>query len=121
MHLLNHIQLCVHKLSVRSYRTFDGKLKGYSRSPKHKCAFDFSGNNGLNFRNRIITITKKAELFLSHLNSEIRLLLDVNMCTLGRKSGKGCYVYGAKSKEKKVNSGAEDILKSFKLTAPPAV
>uniref|UniRef100_A0A8C1JUS6 Hydroxyacyl-CoA dehydrogenase trifunctional multienzyme complex subunit alpha a n=1 Tax=Cyprinus carpio TaxID=7962 RepID=A0A8C1JUS6_CYPCA len=39
----------------------------------------------------------------------------------GRKSGKGCYVYGAKSKEKKVNSGAEDILKSFKLTAPPAV
>uniref|UniRef100_A0A671PV98 Trifunctional enzyme subunit alpha, mitochondrial n=1 Tax=Sinocyclocheilus anshuiensis TaxID=1608454 RepID=A0A671PV98_9TELE len=39
----------------------------------------------------------------------------------GRKSGKGCYVYGAKSKEKKVNSGVEDILKSFKLTAPPAV
>ncbi|XP_026103582.1 hydroxyacyl-CoA dehydrogenase trifunctional multienzyme complex subunit alpha a [Carassius auratus] len=39
----------------------------------------------------------------------------------GRKSGKGCYVYGAKSKEKKVNSGAEEILKSFKLTAPPAV
>uniref|UniRef100_A0A673HKT0 enoyl-CoA hydratase n=1 Tax=Sinocyclocheilus rhinocerous TaxID=307959 RepID=A0A673HKT0_9TELE len=39
----------------------------------------------------------------------------------GRKSGKGCYVYGAKSKEKKVNSGAEDILKSFKLTSPPAV
>ncbi len=24
----NHIQLCVHTLSVRSYRTFDGKLKG---------------------------------------------------------------------------------------------
>ncbi len=43
------------------------------------------------------------------------------ICTSGRKSGKGCYVYGAKSKEKKVNSGAEDILKSFKLTAPPAV
>lgn len=39
----------------------------------------------------------------------------------GRKSGKGCYVYGAKSKEKKVNSEAEEILKSFKLTAPPAV
>ncbi|KAA0708266.1 Trifunctional enzyme subunit alpha, mitochondrial TP-alpha [Triplophysa tibetana] len=37
----------------------------------------------------------------------------------GRKSGKGCYVYGAK--DKKVNSGAEEILKSFKLTAPPAV
>ncbi|XP_057209701.1 hydroxyacyl-CoA dehydrogenase trifunctional multienzyme complex subunit alpha a [Triplophysa rosa] len=39
----------------------------------------------------------------------------------GRKSGKGCYVYGAKPKDKKVNSGAEEILKSFKLTAPPAV
>ncbi|XP_062857160.1 hydroxyacyl-CoA dehydrogenase trifunctional multienzyme complex subunit alpha a [Trichomycterus rosablanca] len=39
----------------------------------------------------------------------------------GRKSGKGCYVYGAKSKDKKVNSGAEEILKTFKLPAPPAV
>ncbi|XP_051511643.1 hydroxyacyl-CoA dehydrogenase trifunctional multienzyme complex subunit alpha a isoform X1 [Myxocyprinus asiaticus] len=39
----------------------------------------------------------------------------------GRKSGKGVYVYGAKSKEKKVNSEAEEILKGFKLTAPPAV
>ncbi|XP_030637445.1 hydroxyacyl-CoA dehydrogenase trifunctional multienzyme complex subunit alpha a [Chanos chanos] len=39
----------------------------------------------------------------------------------GRKSGKGCYVYEAKSKERKVNSGAEEILKSFKLAAPPAV
>ena len=39
----------------------------------------------------------------------------------GRKSGKGCYVYGAKKKDKQVNSGAEEILKAFKLTAPPAV
>ncbi|XP_076872638.1 hydroxyacyl-CoA dehydrogenase trifunctional multienzyme complex subunit alpha a [Brachyhypopomus gauderio] len=39
----------------------------------------------------------------------------------GRKSGKGCYIYGAKSKDKQVNSAAEEILKSFKLSAPPAV
>ncbi|KAM9495963.1 hydroxyacyl-CoA dehydrogenase trifunctional multienzyme complex subunit alpha a [Clarias gariepinus] len=39
----------------------------------------------------------------------------------GRKSGKGCYVYEAKSKDKKVNSGAEEILQKFKLVAPPAV
>ncbi|KAI4875255.1 hypothetical protein NFI96_019079, partial [Prochilodus magdalenae] len=39
----------------------------------------------------------------------------------GRKSGKGCYVYGAKKKDKQVNSGAEEILKAFKLSAPPAV
>ncbi|XP_066533573.1 hydroxyacyl-CoA dehydrogenase trifunctional multienzyme complex subunit alpha a isoform X2 [Hoplias malabaricus] len=40
---------------------------------------------------------------------------------MGRKSGKGCYVYGAKKKDKQVNSDAEEILKSFKLAAPPAV
>uniref|UniRef100_A0AAR2KSY4 Trifunctional enzyme subunit alpha, mitochondrial n=1 Tax=Pygocentrus nattereri TaxID=42514 RepID=A0AAR2KSY4_PYGNA len=39
----------------------------------------------------------------------------------GRKSGKGCYVYSAKKKDKQVNSGTEEILKAFKLTAPPAV
>ncbi|XP_053498359.1 hydroxyacyl-CoA dehydrogenase trifunctional multienzyme complex subunit alpha a [Ictalurus furcatus] len=39
----------------------------------------------------------------------------------GRKSGKGCYVYGAKSKDKQLNSGTEEILKKFKLVAPPAV
>uniref|UniRef100_A0A4W4DXN2 enoyl-CoA hydratase n=1 Tax=Electrophorus electricus TaxID=8005 RepID=A0A4W4DXN2_ELEEL len=39
----------------------------------------------------------------------------------GRKSGKGCFLYGAKSKDKQVNPGAEEILKTFKLTAPPAV
>lgn len=38
----------------------------------------------------------------------------------GRKSGKGCYVYGAK-KDKQLNSGAEEILQKFKLLAPPAV
>ncbi|XP_036406347.1 hydroxyacyl-CoA dehydrogenase trifunctional multienzyme complex subunit alpha a [Megalops cyprinoides] len=39
----------------------------------------------------------------------------------GRKSGKGCYVYEAGSKEKNVNPGAEEILEKFKMTAPPAV
>ncbi|XP_060769799.1 hydroxyacyl-CoA dehydrogenase trifunctional multienzyme complex subunit alpha a [Neoarius graeffei] len=40
---------------------------------------------------------------------------------MGRKSGKGYYVYGAKSKDKQLNSGTEKILKKFKLVAPPAV
>ncbi|KAF5900351.1 trifunctional enzyme subunit alpha, mitochondrial-like, partial [Clarias magur] len=40
---------------------------------------------------------------------------------MGRKSGKGCYVYGAKSKDKKLNSEAEEILQKFKIVAPPAV
>ncbi|KAG7460780.1 hypothetical protein MATL_G00202560 [Megalops atlanticus] len=39
----------------------------------------------------------------------------------GRKSGKGCYVYEAGTKEKNVNPGAEEILEKFKMTAPPAV
>ncbi|MCI4395700.1 hypothetical protein PGIGA_G00195030 [Pangasianodon gigas] len=39
----------------------------------------------------------------------------------GRKAGKGCYVYGAKSKDKQLNSGTEEILQKFKLVAPPAV
>ncbi|GAA6079106.1 hydroxyacyl-CoA dehydrogenase trifunctional multienzyme complex subunit alpha a isoform X1, partial [Tachysurus ichikawai] len=39
----------------------------------------------------------------------------------GRKSGKGCYVYGAKSKDKQLNKGTEEILQKFKLVAPPAV
>lgn len=39
----------------------------------------------------------------------------------GRKSGKGCYVYEKGSKSRQVNSGAEEILKRFKLAAPPAV
>ncbi|KAG7331809.1 hypothetical protein KOW79_005778 [Hemibagrus wyckioides] len=40
---------------------------------------------------------------------------------MGRKSGKGCYVYGAKSKDKQLNKGTEEILQKFKLVAPPAV
>ncbi|XP_072533740.1 hydroxyacyl-CoA dehydrogenase trifunctional multienzyme complex subunit alpha a [Salminus brasiliensis] len=39
----------------------------------------------------------------------------------GRKSGKGWYDYAGKKKDKKVNAGAEEVLKAFKLTAPPAV
>lgn len=39
----------------------------------------------------------------------------------GRKSGKGCYVYEKKAKSRQVNSGAEEILKSFTLAALPAV
>ncbi|XP_047674334.1 hydroxyacyl-CoA dehydrogenase trifunctional multienzyme complex subunit alpha a isoform X2 [Tachysurus fulvidraco] len=39
----------------------------------------------------------------------------------GRKAGKGCYVYGAKSKDKQLNKGTEEILQKFKLVAPPAV
>ncbi|XP_031437317.1 hydroxyacyl-CoA dehydrogenase trifunctional multienzyme complex subunit alpha a [Clupea harengus] len=39
----------------------------------------------------------------------------------GRKSGKGCYVYEKGSKGKQVNSGAEEIIKSFTIAAPPAV
>ncbi|KAF7694423.1 hypothetical protein HF521_008176 [Silurus meridionalis] len=40
---------------------------------------------------------------------------------IGRKSGKGCYVYAAKSKDKQLNSGTEEILEKFKLVAPSAV
>uniref|UniRef100_A0A8B9LJF8 Trifunctional enzyme subunit alpha, mitochondrial n=1 Tax=Astyanax mexicanus TaxID=7994 RepID=A0A8B9LJF8_ASTMX len=39
----------------------------------------------------------------------------------GRKTGKGWYIYAGKKKEKQLNSGAEEVLKAFKLTAPPAV
>ncbi|XP_078146196.1 trifunctional enzyme subunit alpha, mitochondrial-like [Centroberyx gerrardi] len=39
----------------------------------------------------------------------------------GRKSGKGCYVYGKGKKDKSVNPGAEEILQKYKLAAPPAV
>lgn len=40
---------------------------------------------------------------------------------VGRKTGKGCYVYGAKSKDKQPNSETEEIFQKFKLVAPPAV
>ncbi|KAI5608430.1 trifunctional enzyme subunit alpha, mitochondrial [Silurus asotus] len=40
---------------------------------------------------------------------------------IGRKSGKGCYVYATKSKDKQLNKGTEEILEKFKLVAPSAV
>ncbi|KAJ0061015.1 hypothetical protein NL108_004732, partial [Boleophthalmus pectinirostris] len=46
------------------------------------------------------------------------------MCYLsipGRKSGKGCFVYGKGKKGKTVNSDAEKILQKFKLSAPSTV
>uniref|UniRef100_A0AAY4DFB6 Trifunctional enzyme subunit alpha, mitochondrial n=1 Tax=Denticeps clupeoides TaxID=299321 RepID=A0AAY4DFB6_9TELE len=39
----------------------------------------------------------------------------------GRKSGKGCYVYEKKSKDKKVNPGVEEILKAYQLKPAPSV
>ncbi|XP_062323877.1 hydroxyacyl-CoA dehydrogenase trifunctional multienzyme complex subunit alpha a [Osmerus eperlanus] len=39
----------------------------------------------------------------------------------GRKSGKGCFVYGKAKKDKSVNPGAEEIIQKFKLAAPPTV
>ncbi|XP_061610598.1 hydroxyacyl-CoA dehydrogenase trifunctional multienzyme complex subunit alpha a [Phyllopteryx taeniolatus] len=39
----------------------------------------------------------------------------------GRKSGKGCFIYGKGKKAKTVNSDAEAILKKYKLSAPPTV
>ncbi|KAM6954298.1 hydroxyacyl-CoA dehydrogenase trifunctional multienzyme complex subunit alpha a [Aplochiton taeniatus] len=39
----------------------------------------------------------------------------------GRKSGKGCFVYGKGKKDKSVNPGAEEIIQNFKLAPPPAV
>ncbi|XP_019746623.1 hydroxyacyl-CoA dehydrogenase trifunctional multienzyme complex subunit alpha a isoform X2 [Hippocampus comes] len=39
----------------------------------------------------------------------------------GRKSGKGCFIYGKGKKDKSVNSDAEAILKRYKLSAPPSV
>uniref|UniRef100_A0A673CND9 Trifunctional enzyme subunit alpha, mitochondrial n=1 Tax=Sphaeramia orbicularis TaxID=375764 RepID=A0A673CND9_9TELE len=39
----------------------------------------------------------------------------------GRKSGKGCFIYGKGKKEKSVNSDAEEILQKYKLSAPPSV
>lgn len=67
------------------------------------------------------TIAKSLTILVTFEFSFQIVISYIYMCTSGRKSGKGCYVYEAKSKEKKVNSGAEEILKSFKLTAPPAV
>ncbi|KAJ0026696.1 hypothetical protein NQD34_017696 [Periophthalmus magnuspinnatus] len=40
---------------------------------------------------------------------------------LGRKSGKGCFVYGKGKKGKTVNADAEKILQQFKLSAPATV
>ncbi|XP_033846438.1 hydroxyacyl-CoA dehydrogenase trifunctional multienzyme complex subunit alpha a [Periophthalmus magnuspinnatus] len=39
----------------------------------------------------------------------------------GRKSGKGCFVYGKGKKGKTVNADAEKILQQFKLSAPATV
>ncbi|KAM3861500.1 hydroxyacyl-CoA dehydrogenase trifunctional multienzyme complex subunit alpha a [Diretmus argenteus] len=39
----------------------------------------------------------------------------------GRKSGKGCYIYGKGKKDKHVNPDAEEILQKYKLAAPPTV
>ncbi|KAF7666650.1 hypothetical protein LDENG_00098410 [Lucifuga dentata] len=39
----------------------------------------------------------------------------------GRKTGKGCFIYGKGKKAKNVNPDAEEILKKYKLTAPPTV
>ncbi|XP_029903502.1 hydroxyacyl-CoA dehydrogenase trifunctional multienzyme complex subunit alpha a [Myripristis murdjan] len=39
----------------------------------------------------------------------------------GRKSGKGCYIYGKGKKDKSVNPDAEEILKKYKLAAHPAI
>lgn len=39
----------------------------------------------------------------------------------GRKSGKGCFVYGKGKKGKSVNADAEEILKKYKLSAPSTV
>ncbi|TSO15212.1 Trifunctional enzyme subunit alpha, mitochondrial [Bagarius yarrelli] len=55
-----------------------------------------------------------------YTDNRITVLIVCVFVFLGRKSGKGCYVYGAK-KDKQLNSGAEEILQKFKLLAPPAV
>ncbi|XP_061843168.2 hydroxyacyl-CoA dehydrogenase trifunctional multienzyme complex subunit alpha a [Nerophis lumbriciformis] len=39
----------------------------------------------------------------------------------GRKSGKGCFIYGKGKKDKSVNPDAENILKKYHLSALPAV
>lgn len=40
---------------------------------------------------------------------------------LGRKSGKGCYVYQTGVKRKDVNPELGDILEQYKMTANPSV
>nr|XP_046228220.1 hydroxyacyl-CoA dehydrogenase trifunctional multienzyme complex subunit alpha a [Scatophagus argus] len=39
----------------------------------------------------------------------------------GRKSGKGFYIYGKGKKDKTVNPEVDEILRKYKVTAPPAV
>ncbi|KAM9840198.1 hydroxyacyl-CoA dehydrogenase trifunctional multienzyme complex subunit alpha a [Aulostomus maculatus] len=39
----------------------------------------------------------------------------------GRKSGKGCFIYRKGKKDKSVNPDAEEILKKYKVSAPPAI
>lgn len=106
MHLLNYIQLYLHELSeLLVLQNTDSKLK--RAHPK----MNVHSTDDLNFN-----------IYTRHIRIQLSdYFMYIYMCTSGRKSGKGCYVYEAKSKEKKVNSGAEEILKSFKLTAPPAV
>ena len=40
-------------------------------------------------------------------------VIQCGMTTIGRKSGKGCYIYSGRRKS--LNSQAENILKNFKI------